>query len=75
MKAEFLNKKTKGISCLTCQYCKYAPENELTEVFKWHNGDGYDIVLSRDFRSTIFSVSHAHLKMILEMIDELNASR
>lgn len=75
MKAEFINKKAKGISCRTCHYCKFAPENELTEVFKWHNNDGYDIILSRDFKSTIFSVSHDHLKMILEMIDQLNATR
>ena len=67
----FQKQKVKKISCLTSHYDDKASNKQLTEVIKWGNGEGYDIIISENFHSIILSVSKEHLAMINEMISEL----
>jgi hypothetical protein len=68
----FTKKQVNKISCLTSHYDDKASNKQLTEVIKWGNGQGYDIIISENFHSVILSLSKEHLAMINVMIRELN---
>jgi len=52
-------------------FCYLSKKNAYIEITKWHNGDGFDIVINC-FQCTTISLTHGEIKAILKLTKLLN---
>jgi hypothetical protein len=50
-------------------YCLHAREGDYMEVTEWHNGDGYDVLISGQGGDQRFSLTHGQWECLTVLLN------